>query len=117
MSRTFRYTESTTTGKRGGFMRKLFLIASLFITPPLLATDWPQFRGADRSGISSDTKVPLEWSADKNVKWKVPLPNGGNSRPIVWGDRVFLTCAENSKGTRRSLYCFNRADGKQLWVK
>jgi outer membrane protein assembly factor BamB len=30
---------------------------------------------------------------------------------------VLVTCAEDRKGLRRTLYCFNRADGKQLWAK
>ena len=96
-------------------MRNIALLASLVFTLPLLAADWPQFRGADHSGISEDTQVPLTWSAEKNVKWKVALPAGGNSSPIVSGDRVFLNCAEDARGFRRSLYCFSRADGKQLW--
>jgi hypothetical protein len=50
------------------------------------------------------------------VKWKVPLPAGGNSTPIIWGDRVFLTQA-NKNGAVRSLWCLARADGKRLWQK
>ena len=81
------------------------------------ASDWPCFRGPDRNGISPETKLPLTWSADQNIKWKVPLPAAGNSSPIVSGDRVFLTCAEDGQGLKRSLYCFSRTDGKQLWVE
>lgn len=81
------------------------------------AADWPAFRGPNRDGISPEKSAPTTWGPDKNIKWKVPLPVGGNSSPIVWGGRVFLTCAEDDKGARRSLYCFDRADGKQRWVK
>jgi outer membrane protein assembly factor BamB len=81
------------------------------------AADWPQFRGPHRDGQSQDTAAPLEWGRDKNVRWKIKLPAPGNSSPIVVGDRVFLTCAEDRKGLWRSLYCFDRNDGKQLWVK
>jgi outer membrane protein assembly factor BamB len=83
---------------------------------PVLASDWPQFRGAGDDGISKEA-APVEWSQDKNIRWKVPLPAGGNSSPIVVGDRVFLNCAEDARGTRRSLYCFDRRDGHQLWVQ
>ena len=51
------------------------------------------------------------------MKWKIALPSGGNSSPIVFGNRIFLSCAEDDRGTRRSLYCFNRQDGAKLWVK
>src|SRR4051812_46359737 len=81
------------------------------------AADWPMFRGPDRNGVSPDAQAPLNWSATKNVKWKAPLPQPGNSSPVVSGGRVFVTCAEDRNGTRRSLYCFDRSDGKQLWVK
>lgn len=98
-------------------MKTLLLLVSVAFAISLSAADWPQFRGEDHTGISADANVPLRWSADKNVKWKVSLPSGGNSSPIVSGDRVFVNCAEDSRGFRRSLYCFNRADGKMLWVK
>lgn len=81
------------------------------------ASDWTAFRGADRRGISPDAAPPVEWSAAKNVKWRAPLPMPGNSSPVVSGERVFLSCAQDAKGTQRALFCFNRADGKERWVK
>lgn len=96
-----------------------FALAVLLACPAFSrAADWPLFRGPDRSGIApADAKPPLTWGAEKNVKWKAALPRPGNSSPIVVGDRVFVTSAEDAKGTRRSLYCFARADGRQLWVR
>lgn len=81
-----------------------------------LGGDWPAFRGPTGNGFSSETNVPLQWSNDKNVRWKVALPDEGNGSPIVVGDRVFVTCGQD-KGTKRGLYCYNRADGKLLWSK
>jgi outer membrane protein assembly factor BamB len=81
----------------------------------VFAADWPMFRGPDRNGLSSETNTPLNWSKDKNIKWKAALPMGGNSSPTVYGDRVFVTCAQDKKGTQRSLYCFDRNSGKELW--
>ena len=81
------------------------------------AENWPQFRGANRDGISTEAKVPLTWSREKNVKWKAPLPQGGNSSPVVIGGRVFVTCAQDDAGMKRSLYCFDRNSGKELWVR
>jgi outer membrane protein assembly factor BamB len=89
----------------------------LFFSSQSYAADWPFFRGPDRDGKSAETKLPLEWNKDKNIKWRVKLPSGGNSSPIVSGGKVFVTCAEDKKGVGRSLYCFDRATGKQLWVK
>ena len=58
--------------------------------------------------------LPLKWSKTDNVRWRVPLPGPGNSSPIVWGDRVFVSQAVE-KENRRTLMCFNRTDGKLLW--
>jgi outer membrane protein assembly factor BamB len=46
----------------------------------------------------------------------VPLPQSGNSTPVIWGDRIFLTQA-TEKSTKRAVMCLNRADGKLLWQK
>ena len=59
-------------------------------------------------------RVPLEWSETKNIVWKAKLPGAGNSSPIVWGDRVFLTAA---KGDERIVFCVRTTDGKILWEK
>ena len=76
------------------------------------AAPWPGWRGADGSGISSETDLPLRWSATEQVKWKVALPEGGNSTPVVWGERIFITQAS---GDERLVICFSRQDGKELW--
>jgi outer membrane protein assembly factor BamB len=48
------------------------------------------------------------------VRWKAALPGPGNSTPIVWGDRILLTQSTDA-GTKRSLLCLGRADGRLLW--
>jgi outer membrane protein assembly factor BamB len=96
------------------------IIASLGIVLSTAAiaggADWAAFRGPAGNGISTDDSVPLTWSRDQNVKWRTPLPGPGNSSPIVSGNRVFVTCA-TANGKNRSLFCFDRANGKRLWVK
>lgn len=83
-------------------------LASLSVT----AANWPAWRGPLGTGVTEEKNLPTKWSATENVKWRVPLPEPGNSTPIVWGDRIFLTQAV---GERRTLMCLNRADGKLLW--
>src|SRR5687768_8259022 len=91
--------------------RNFFLLAFL----PLLmeGADWPGWRGADGFGISSD-KAPIRWTKTDNVRWRTPLPEPGNSTPVVWGNRIFVTQAVKTEG-RRTLMCFDRASGKLLW--
>ena len=54
------------------------------------AEDWPQWRGPNGNGVSTDKGFPTRWSAEA-VAWKARLGGLGISSPIVWGDRVFVT--------------------------
>ena len=83
---------------------------------PLIAEDWPAFRGPAGNGLSNERDLPSKWSPTQNVKWKVALPAGTNGSPIVSNGRVFTTYAQD-KGRQRSLVCFDRRDGKELWVR
>jgi outer membrane protein assembly factor BamB len=56
-------------------------------------SNWPQWRGLDASGVSTETNLPSEWDETKNIRWKTTIPGRGHSSPIVWGTRVFLTTA------------------------
>lgn len=91
------------------------LVASLSLivalASPLLAGDWPNWRGPGYDGVASGTGYPTEWSATKNVAWKVELPGKGSSTPVVWGQHIFLTSGANGKN---ALLAFSR-DGKELW--
>ena len=77
--------------------------------------DWPGWR-CDGNGISSDKNLPVYWDAETNIVWKSPLPGEGNSSPIVFGDRTFLT-ASTEKGKKRHVICLNSADGRVIWQK
>ena len=80
------------------------------------AGDWPAFRGPQGNGVSSDTGFPVTWDKEKNIAWKIRLPGGGNSSPIVFGKRVFVTCA-SERGDKRGLYCYDRQTGNELWSR
>lgn len=118
-------------------MRSLVVILAFGISNATVRADnWPTWRGPTGLGVSAEKDVPLKWDRTENVRWKVALPEAGNSTPIIWGDRVFITQASDKKlwppqvsrkfpkGTspggaaifeKRSVMCFNRADGKLLW--
>ena len=93
-------------------LRFLSILALAALASSAFGANWPAWRGPLGTGISEETNLPVEWSQTQNVKWRVELPEAGNSTPIVWGDRVFLTQAI---GNQRTLMCFNRNDGKVLW--
>lgn len=65
-----------------------------------LANEWSQFRGPGGAGLPDSDALPAEWSAEKNVQWKVKIPGAAWSSPIVWGDKVFVTTAVTDKQTK-----------------
>jgi len=54
---------------------------------------WGQWRGPRATGVAPLADPPVEWSDDKNIRWKVELPGEGQSTPIVWGDLVYIQAA------------------------
>ena len=93
-------------------LRLRWIAVSMFFSLPIIAGNWPQWRGPQGTGVSSERNLPLRWNTNENVRWRAPLPERGNSTPIVWDQRVFITQAE---GSRRTVRCLNRDDGKLLW--
>ena len=57
----------------------------------LTAENWPQFRGPSSLGVSSESTLPLTWSAGENIAWKTTLAGPGTSSPVVWNDRIIVT--------------------------
>jgi outer membrane protein assembly factor BamB len=97
-------------------MRSATLAVFFTLTALATAEDWPGWRGPRGDGTSNETGLPVRWSADNNVRWKVDVPGIGHSSPIVTGDRIILTsCREETK--ERLLLCFDRRDGKLLWER
>ena len=89
------------------------LTMSSLVSSAARADDWPQFRGANSSGVSTATnKLPVEFSLDKNLRWSVELGEGIAS-PIVVGGRAFATALTGPE--QFSVFAFGAADGKPLW--
>jgi outer membrane protein assembly factor BamB len=97
--------------------RAFWLIAvfAVWISGSLSAaeTNWPRWRGPQQDGHSDDKNLPVKWS-DENVQWKTPLPGIGQSSPVIWGDRIFLTSALED-GKERLVFCVDRKSGKIQW--
>src|SRR5262245_55169430 len=95
---------------------------------------WPQWRGPHFKGVSTTANPPVTWSESKNILWKTALPGRGNSTPVVWGDRLFVTSAVPGGVTgeaqhaprgglpQRGMHRFvvlaiDRKTGKTLWER
>ena len=97
-------------------MRTIALLAAAL---PLLAENWPGFRGPAGQGVSVETSVPVKWSDGENIAWKTAIPGLGWSSPIVWGSRVFVTAAmKEADGSHAGhIVSIDAATGKILWNK
>jgi len=74
------------------FVIALAVALSQFASP-VLAENWPHWRGDNGNGVSLTAKPPIEWSETKNVKWKVAVPGKGSGSPVIWKDKVFVVSA------------------------
>jgi outer membrane protein assembly factor BamB len=89
----------------------VFLLALVISWLP--AANWPHWRGPEGTGHSSEKDLPVRWDA-QSVTWKVALEGKGQSSPVIWGERIFLTSALEG-GRQRLVFCLDRRDGKPLW--
>src|SRR6516225_7454521 len=79
---------------KAAIMQSLFapvLMAYLLGLPP--HDNWAQWRGPLATGVGPNANPPVNWSENKNIRWKVAVPGKGHSTPVIWGDRIFLTTA------------------------
>jgi outer membrane protein assembly factor BamB len=103
-------------------MNPLFILLLIFNSIPLVSAPngegavWPGFRGAGDSHTAA-RQLPLEWADNKNVTWKAPLPGYGQSSPVVWRDKVFLTAVEGANKEKLLVFCHDLKQGRQLWLK
>ncbi len=90
------------------------LLVTIILTTPASAENWAQWRGPSLNGSTSETDLPTTWSKTENVLWTVKMPGPGQSTPIIWEDRVFVTAIENESEKMWAI-CLNREDGRELW--
>lgn len=105
-------------------MRVRFLLAGislailLSVSPGTRSAEkdawWPQWRGPDRNGLSTETNLPVKWSAQENVAWKLDLPGRSGSTPIIWKDQIFLTTVNDDA---IELWAVDRKKGTLQWKK
>ena len=78
------------------------------------AENWPQWRGPLNNGTTTETQLPVKWSATEGLVWKLKLPGPAGATPVVWNDRIFLTSA-NENGDLLLLAV--STEGKILWER
>jgi outer membrane protein assembly factor BamB len=78
---------------------------------------WAQFRGPNQNGSLEVDSIPDTWSTDSHIAWECEIEGGGNSSPVIWGNKLFLTSAKLDGGTvsETLVIALERASGKQIW--
>ena len=110
-------------------VRVYLSLALVCIASLARAEDWPQFRGPNGDGISTEHGLPSEWGAEvdgkqQNVAWKLEIPGKGWSSPSLSRGRLYLTSAvpregaeEGSSDLSLRAMCIDAKTGKFLWDK
>jgi len=88
------------------------LILTVLSFAVVRADNWPQWRGPNLNGVSNEKNLPVKWTTEENVVWKVAMPSWSGSTPIIWRDRVFLSIAD---GDNLFLWCVDKNKGAVLW--
>ena len=78
------------------------------------ADNWPQWRGPNLNGVSTEKNLPVKWTTADNVAWKLSMPAWSGSTPVIWRDRIFLNVAD---ADALYLWCVDKTKGAVLWKK
>jgi outer membrane protein assembly factor BamB len=76
---------------------------------------WTRFRGTNGLGIDPNGSLPVTWDSS-DLRWQTKLPGTGNASPVVWGNKIFITSADDEKDLGYVM-AVNENDGKILWQK
>ena len=96
-------------------LRVLLILFVISFSSTSKGQQWARFRGPNGQGISYAQNIPVKWT-QKDYNWKVSLPGGGHSSPVLWGDTVFVTSGDQ-KTDYGYLLALRAFDGKILWKK
>ncbi|MBM3994145.1 MAG: hypothetical protein FJ303_08325 [Planctomycetes bacterium] len=94
----------------------VLLLSVLFAADPAATETWPGFRG-DGTSSTVVKNLPLKWSPTENVAWRTPLPGYGQSSPVVWKDRVFVTAIDGAEKEKLFVVAVDLKSGKAAWRK
>ncbi|QEG42701.1 outer membrane protein assembly factor BamB family protein [Roseimaritima ulvae] len=73
---------------------------------------WPQWRGAGQDGYVQHSGLPLQWTEDEGIAWRIEPAGRGGSTPVHADGRIFLTSGVDGAN---HLVAYSAEDGKRLW--
>jgi outer membrane protein assembly factor BamB len=91
------------------------LVASLGPNGTAAGGDWPQWRGPDRTGVSTETGLMKEWPAGgPPLAWTISGLGPGYGTVAIQGERIYV---QGTQGKSSAVLCLNRADGSTVWAR
>jgi len=104
------------TGTQSAASQSAAAQTSTRFNPEDFKTNQATFRGYMGHGISYHKNIPVSWngSTGENIQWKVAFSKPGYNTPVIWGDKLFISGADESA---RIVACYNRNTGQLLWEK
>jgi len=98
----------------------LVLVATAAVLPAAEPSGppWPAFRGTGDSRVKA-AHLPVTWETRgrRGGSWTVRLPGYGQSSPVVWGNRVFVTAVSGPEKEHLHVLAINLADGQTVWQR
>jgi outer membrane protein assembly factor BamB len=94
----------------------LSLFLFFLIAAPLLADEWPQWRGPERDGVWRESGIISEFPEDGlEVRWRQPI-GAGYSGPTVADGRVYVTDRLVKPEQIERVHCFDWKNGSKRWT-
>jgi len=81
---------------------------------PVTEDTWPAFRG-DGASHTPATDLPLHWSPEENIAWTARIRGYGQSSPVIWKGRAFVTSVEGPDKETCIVTAVDLAGGDPLW--
>lgn len=97
-------------------LRFVLLLVTSLLFSSTQAQNWPNWRGPNSDGTSTEINLPVKWDSITNVLWKSEVPGTGHSSPIIWENKLF-TLSAVSETNEKILLCFDVENGDLLWQK
>lgn len=82
-----------------------------------MQADWTTFRNGGNNGAAGIKHLPLRWSPTQGIAWKTELPGYGQSSPVVWKGRVFVTSVQGPQRERCLVHACDLKSGKLVWSR
>jgi outer membrane protein assembly factor BamB len=100
-----------------GYSLSIILTVTLVVDNSLAQNgNWTHFRGSNLDGISDESNIPVRWSDSSHIAWKTPIHGKGWSSPVIFGDQVWVTSA-NEDGSAQYAICIDKQSGKVIFDK